>query len=188
LDDLDVERFGPLAGLVGSWEGAEGLDVSFGHTAGGAVETPYRERMTFAPLGPVENGEQVLYGLDYRTEAWRHGEADPFHTEVGYWLWDAAAGEVIRCFVVPRGSTLIAGGPAAPNAREFTLRAERGSTTHGILANPYLDRAARTTHYEVTVRIEPDGQLFYTEDTVLELTGQEEPFHHTDTNRLIRTS
>ena len=42
------------------------------------------------PFGPVDNGTQALYGLDYRMAAWRGDEENPFHTEVGYWLWDAA--------------------------------------------------------------------------------------------------
>ena len=70
---------------------------------GKIAETPFREKTTFKPFGPVDNGEQVLYGLDYRTAAWREGEENPFHTELGYWLWDAATGEVLRAFVVPRG-------------------------------------------------------------------------------------
>ena len=55
------------------------------------------------PFGPVQNGSQTLFGLDYKTAMWRGDEENPFHTEVGYWLWDAATGEVLRGFVVPRG-------------------------------------------------------------------------------------
>ena len=40
----------------------------------------------------------------------RADESDPFHTEVGYWLWDGATGEIVRGFVVPRGITVLAGG------------------------------------------------------------------------------
>ena len=48
------------------------------------------------PFGPVENGSQSLYGLDYKTAMRRDDETNPFHTEVGYWLWDAATGEDLR--------------------------------------------------------------------------------------------
>ncbi len=51
----------------------------------------------------------MLYGLDYRMAAWRGTEENPFHTEVGYWLWDARDSEVIRCFLIPRGSAVVAG-------------------------------------------------------------------------------
>ena len=73
---------GPLAALVGAWEGDQGLDVAFQHSKGEIGETPYRERMMFSPFGPVDNGTQALFGLDYRTAAWRVGEDEPFHTEV----------------------------------------------------------------------------------------------------------
>ena len=77
------------------------------------LATPYLEKVTFKPFGPVDNGSQPLYGLDYKSAMWRGDEENPFHTEVGYWLWDGATGEVMRGFVVPRGITVLAGGIAA---------------------------------------------------------------------------
>ncbi len=183
----DPADLGPLAALVGSWEGDAGVDVSFHHADEVVGETQYRERTSFAPFGPVENGEQVLFGLDYRTAAWRAGEEDPFHTEVGYWLWDAAAGQVMRCFMVPRGSTVLAGGTATANATTFTMRAELRSPTYGILSNQYLDANARTTHYEVTVTIASDGTYAYDETTTVELTSLGgKSMAHTDRNVLHR--
>ena len=61
------------------------------------------------PFGPVDNGSQAIYGLDYKTAMCRDSEENPFHTKVGYWLWDGATGEVLRGFVVPRGITVLAG-------------------------------------------------------------------------------
>ena len=149
-------EFGPLAGLAGTWEGDQGVDVAFQHAVGQIGETPFRERAVFNPFGPVDNGTQSLYGLDYRMSAWRGDEQDPFHTEVGYWLWDAADGQVMRCFMVPRGSTILAGGLATADATTFTMQAEVGSETYGILSNPYLAKAARTVLYQVTVTVEGD--------------------------------
>ena len=76
--------------------------------------------------------------------AWRGTEENPFHTEVGYWLWDAADGQVMRCFVIPRGSLVMAGGDAAPDATDFTMHAECGSEIYGVLSNRFLADAART--------------------------------------------
>src|SRR5215213_619594 len=143
----DPALLGPLAPLIGTWEGDAGVDVAFQHARGEVGETAYRERASFSAFGPVDNGTQALYGLDYRMAAWRGDEEDPFHTEIGYWLWDAEDGQVLRSFMVPRGSTILAGGPATPDATEFTLQAEVGSETYGILSNVYLARVARTTLY-----------------------------------------
>jgi len=181
----ETSNLGPLAALVGTWEGAEGLDVSYSHERGKIQETPYRERATFEPFGPVDNGSQTLWGLDYRTSAWREGEDDPFHTEVGYWLWDGAAGQVMRCFMLPRGSTVLAGGDATADATELTMAADVGSSTYGVLSNQYLDANAKTVRYEVTVRL-GDGSWSYEEDTQLELKGQSGILHHTDRNTLKR--
>jgi hypothetical protein len=141
---IGPELLGPLAGLIGTWEGDQGIDVAFQHSRGEIGETPYRERATFSPFGPVDNGTQCLYGLDYRMLAWREGEDDPFHTEIGYWLYDAADSQIMRCFMVPRGSTILAGGPATPDATTFTMQAQVGSETYGILSNNYLASAARS--------------------------------------------
>jgi hypothetical protein len=180
------QELGPLARLQGTWEGADGLDVSFNNARGELVETPFRERMVLNPFGPVENGRQVLYGLDYRTAAWRPGEEIPFHTEVGYWLWDAALGLVMRCFMVPRGSTVLAGGQASPADTTITMEAVAGSTTFGILSNPYLDENARTTHYVVTVSVDDDGSLQYDETVTVEHRRWPQPVAHVDRNRLRR--
>ncbi len=177
------ELLGPLGGLAGIWEGDEGLDIAFSHAAGAVAETPYRERAEFKPFGPVDNGDQRLYGLDYRSAMWKDDEDDPFHTEVGYWLWDAAAGQVMRAFVIPRGSAILAGGPATADATTFTLTSESGSPTYGMSTNPYLVERANCTHYEATITI--DGDTFsYQEDSVLAMTELPDPLHHRDRNTL----
>ena len=185
---MAYEEWGPLAGLVGTWESDwSGLDVAFHNDKGKIAETPYREKTTFKPFGPVANGDQNLYGLDYRTAAYKKGEDNPFHTEVGYWMWDSLHHQVMRCFTIPRASTLIAGGTVEPNATTFKLEAVLGSNTYGILANRYLDEIAKTTRFDVTVTI--DGDVF-TYDETTEVEHQKHPaiVLHTDRNTLKRTS
>lgn len=184
MDDLTL--LGPLAPLAGTWEGTGGLDVSYHHDVDAVANTEFLERMTLSPFGPVDNGDQCLYGLDYRTAAWRDGEEDPFHTEVGYWLWDAAAGLVMRCFLVPRSTMVLAGGEATPDSRTFTMSADLGSTELGILQNPYLSKRASTVRYEVTITVHDDGSFTYEEDTVLKMPEVDDLLHHTDRNTLRR--
>ena len=121
-----TNEWGPLGPLAGAWEGEGGLDTAFSHAKDQVLATPYLEKCTLKPFGPVDNGNQHLYGLDYRSAMWRGDEENPFHTEVGYWLWDAATGEVVRAFVVPRGITVLAGGIAARGRHTFILKAARG--------------------------------------------------------------
>ena len=139
------------------------------------------------PFGPVHNGSQSLYGLDYRMAAWRMTELDddPFHTEIGYWLYDPVAHILSRCFMVPRGSVLIASGQVAPDATEFSLAATRGSTTNGILSNSYLDQQARTESYEIQISVTDEGWS-YESNTVLDMANLGRKLSHTDRNSLIR--
>lgn len=178
---------GPLTWLIGTWEGDQGKDVAPADDLG--IETnDFRERMSFDPIGEVNNHEQTLGGLRYATMAWRLGEADPFHEEVGYWLFDASARQVLRCFIVPRGVSILAGGDAEPDADQFTLAATVGDPVFGISSNPFLHENFRTVRHDLTVRFHEDGQFSYEEDAQPLMPGKPEIFHHTDANRLSRLS
>src|SRR5690606_38313203 len=100
IDPDVIANLGPLAALVGIWEGEQGVDVA--PARGGDVVSRYRERLSFEPWGPVNNHAQTLYGLRYMTMVWRLGETGAYHDEVGYWLWDPERQLVMRCFAVPR--------------------------------------------------------------------------------------
>lgn len=176
--------WGPLAGLIGEWEGDQGLDISYHNAHGQVRETPYRERVTMEAFGPVANGSQQLYGLDYRMAAYLPHDDSPFHTEVGYWLWDAEDGHVIRCFIVPRGTALLAGGNADANATSFSLEANVGSETYGILSNRYLAAKARTTKY--TCRVTLGAGVFSYESCTTVAHGVGGEIAHTDRNSLRR--
>jgi len=181
-----LSEWGPLARLAGEWQGEGGLDTAYSHSAERVLDTPFLEKCTLKPFGPVDNGTQSLYGLDYKTAMWRGDEQNPFHTEVGYWLWDAASGEVVRGFVVPRGITVLAGGTAAADATSFTLSAAQGGAQYTIGENRYLAQNASTLSYEVTITVGEDTWS-YAETTMLRMKEFEVPFAHTDHNTLRRT-
>lgn len=178
-------QLGPFAGLAGTWEGTEGLDVSFHNAEGEIGETPYREKVTLAPFGPVDNGVQQLFGLDYRMAAWRGDEVDPFHTEIGYWLWCASAAEVYRCVMVPRGAVVIAGGPATADSTSLTLSSTHGSPTFGVLENPHLAAQASTTKFDITITVGQDTWS-YEETTTVNVARLGGEMAHTDRNVLVR--
>jgi hypothetical protein len=180
-----MSEWGPLEALIGDWEGEGGLDSAYSHSKGEVLKTPYLEKLTMKPFGPVDNGDQHLYGLDYKSAMWRGDEENPFHTEVGYWLWDAAAGEVLRGFVVPRGITVLAGTTGvAPDATSFTLTAKLGDPRYGISENTYLGKRASSTSYEVNITANSDGTWSYSEVTMLDMAEFPEPFSHSDSNTL----
>lgn len=182
-----LQNLGPLAALAGVWEGEKGDDTAPSDDRG--TETnKYRERITFTPFSPVQNHEQTLYGLRYATMATRLGETEPFHEELGYWLWDPGESQVMRCFLVPRGVALIAGGTVAPEATSFKLVAELGSPTYGICSNIFLDREFKTVRYDLSVTIHGPDRFSYEQDTQIQMKGRPTLFHHIDKNTLKRQS
>jgi hypothetical protein len=181
------EQLGPLADLVGIWEGDKGDDIAPSDDRG-TENNKYRERIVFEQVGPIQNHEQNLHVLRYSTRASRIGEENTFHEELGYWSWEPATREVLRCFLIPRGIALIAGGRAERDAREFRLEAKNGSGTFGICVNPFLDREFKIVSYEMTLRVIDPDTFIYEQDTVLQIPGQKEPFHHRDRNTMKRVS
>ena len=109
-----------------------------------------------------------------------------FHEQVGFWLWEPATGNVLLTVAIPRGQVAMANGQASADSRHFTLRAERSSETMGIVSNPFLDYAFRTTNFEIAVTINDDGTWSYQQITTLVVRGRAERFLHTDRNTLRR--
>ena len=182
------QKLGPLTPLVGEWEGDGGVDLSYHNKDDETSETGYFERAWFKPIPVVENGQQNIQGLNYAMTAWRHGEEamDPFHDETGYLLWDKANGQVIRCFAVPRGLAILAGGDAGPRDALLRFVAEPGSDGYGLCQNKYLLERARAVAFESTFTFNPDGTLSYTSDLVLRLAATGAEMHHIDRNTLHR--
>src|SRR6185436_7743542 len=114
------EQLGPLFPLMGTWEGTKGDDIAPSDDRG-TENNKYRERLTLESIGGVQNHEQNLHVLKYATKAWRIGEENAFHEELGYWSWEPATKQIMRCFLIPRGIALIAGGESEAYAREFRL-------------------------------------------------------------------
>ena len=182
--DLDtLANLGPLAPLAGRWEG-RGEDLH--PVAEGEEKEPYLERIDFEPIDPQANGPQLLYGLRYHVFITKVGEQETFHDQVGYWLWEPATGMLMQTLAIPRGQVVLAGGRATPDAREFELVARADDPCFGIRSAPFLEHAFRTIEYRIKVSVHPDGNWSYEEDTVMEVRGRTEPFHHTDRSTLIR--
>jgi len=184
-----MSKLGPLTPLVGDWEGNVGVDLSYHNKEDETAETGYFEKAWFRPIPIVENGKQTMQGLNYGMTAWRHGEEamDPFHDEVGYLLWEVATGQVMRCFAVPRGIALLAGGSAEASDKILRFKAEPGVASYGLVQNKYLLERARLGTFESVFTFNDDGSFSYTSDLVLELAATGKKMHHTDRNTLHRT-
>lgn len=183
--DINVDTLaclGPLRALAGVWTGTRGLDVK--PKAEGPKKQAFVERIELQPVDPVTNGPQLLYGLRYHTHITKPDQVKTYHEQVGYWLWEPATGAVIHTLTIPRGEVAMAGGTAAADATTFELVATQGLDTFGICSAPFLDQAFKTTEFRIRVTVNPDGTWTYEEDTVLQIRGQAEPFHHTDRNTL----
>jgi hypothetical protein len=185
VDFHTLAHLGPLAPLAGIWEG-QGIDTH--PVATGTEDEPYLERMELQPIDPQANGPQLLYGLRYHVHVNKLGEVLTFHDQIGYWLWEPATGAVMQTLAIPRGQVALASGTAKPDARRFTVKATLGSATAGIVSAPFLDEHFRTLEYTITVTVNGDGTFGYEQDTVLQITGRPEPFHHTDRNTLRRVA
>jgi hypothetical protein len=181
----EMERhLGPLAQLVGAWEGEKGHDITA--DPGNTTEKLYRETMSFEPVGPI--GPQELYGLRYSTFAWAYGEPEekPIHQELGFWFWSEKDQQLTRCFTNQDGVAINAGGPCASTANSFELAAEVGADVYGIASSPFLNNGCKTIAYKLKVDYEDENSFSYSEEIHLQADGEAAAIIHKDDNTLTK--
>jgi len=168
--------FGPIAGLVGHWQGDKGVDVAPGKEA--PVVAPYFETIKVTVVGDVTNaGAQKLAVLSYHQEVFRKADGKKFHDQIGYWIYDATTKEVHHTISIPRAVTLVASGKEAKDG-SITV-----STSSEIGQSKFMSDNAKTTQFDMTVTIKEDS-LSYSMTTHLDIYGK--AFPHTDVNVLTR--
>ncbi|RMW99356.1 DUF1794 domain-containing protein [Allofranklinella schreckenbergeri] len=183
--DVDtLANLGPLARMAGVWQGTRGVDVK--PKAQGPKTQDYVERIELQPIDAQTNGPQLFYGLRYHTHITKPDQVKTYHDQTGHWLWEPATHTVIHTLSIPRGMVVMAGGIVAPDADEFELVARLGDPVFGICSNPFLDHAFKTVEFRIKVGFNADGSWWYDEDTVMQILGQSELFHHTDRNHLTK--
>jgi hypothetical protein len=185
--DIDVDtlaNLGPLRPLAGVWRGVDGVDLNFGPD--GARSAAFGETIELQPIDPQTNGPQLLYGLRYHSRMTKPGEVGTYHGQIGYWLWEPATGLLIHSFTIPRGQVVLSQGRAAADATVLEVSATRGTTRDGICSIDFLEEYFRTDSFTMKVTVHADGSWSYVQDTVLQIQGQDAPFHHVDENRLVK--
>jgi hypothetical protein len=187
IDGID---YGPLAGMVGTWEGDCGMDAA--PEPDGEEHNPYYETIEFVAAGDVTNAEQqTLSVVRYHQVVKRKSNDEVFHDQVGYWLWDPADNAIVETFVIPRGVAVVAGGSAAPSAAAgdvvvLEVSVEAGSGECGIVQAPFMFKQARTTGFTHRLTVVGD-EMSYSETTLLDIYDKKS-YEHTDENSLRRVS
>lgn len=186
---MNDNSLGPLAPLVGTWEGNVGMDVSFRYQDDKVTNTSYFERFAFSRIPTQHNGTQSLEGVKYSNQAWRHGEEsmDPFHDEVGYILWDAEHGQIMRPVVFGRGISLLAGSSANASDTRLVFKAMPGDPNYGILQNKHLSNNAELMSFESIFTFDGNDTFSYEQNLVLRMAVMGgKNLDHTDRNTLQR--
>src|SRR6202050_4711772 len=120
-DPDTLANLGPLRRMAGVREGTKGSDQH--PVAEGTEENSFVEHYELHPIDRQTNGPQLFYGLRYHTHITKPGEAETFHDQVGYWLYEPQARAVTRTLGIPGAQVLRAWGPAHPDATDFELTA-----------------------------------------------------------------
>jgi hypothetical protein len=168
-DPDTLANLGPLRPMAGIFEGRSGSDDH--PVAEGGENEGITERYELQPIDFQTNGPQLFYGLRYHTHIDSPTEVGTFHDQVGYWLWEPLAEQVVYTLAIPRGQALLAIGPASADAREFELTSTLGSEANGIVSNPFLLRGFRTTSYRIAVSIGDRRIVVVRVRGVLEIPG-----------------
>ena len=181
---IDGVDYGPLAGLVGSWEGDKGTDTS--PEPDGKEETAYYETILFEAIGDVTNAEaQTLAAVRYYQVVSKKQNDEVFHNETGYWMWDSKTDVIMHSLTIPRGVCILAGGQSvvSGSATVLEVKAAVGDGDWGIIQSPFMRDNARTEAFTHNITVDGDS-LTYSETMFLDIYGKK--FDHTDKNTLSR--
>jgi len=187
---IDGINYGPLAVLIGVWQGDKGVDRA--PEPDGDERNPYYETLIFEAAGDVTNAEEQTSAIvHYKQVVSRKSNDEVFHHQVGYWLWDSSDNTIIETFTIPRAVAVVAGGTlAAPEDLDselvFQVAADINKGEFGIVQAPFMSRKAKTTAFTHTMTVKGDS-MRYTQTTVLDIYGKSN-YDHTDLNTLTRQS
>ena len=175
-------NYGPLSHLIGVWRGDKGLDIA--PEPEGTERNPYKETLTFVPVGDATNAEeQCLAVLRYHQAVYRIGNNKAIHDQTGYWMWDEKNKLIMQSLVIPRAVALVAGGAYQVDGENTVLTVESG-VDHpgwGLAQSPFMQEKAKTTYYKHHLSFN-DETLSYQQTTMVDIYGKS--FEHTDENTL----
>lgn len=189
MQDSDcAPDYGPLAGLIGVWQGSKGMDVA--PESDGTEHNPYYETIIYTALADnITNAEsQVLSAVYYRQIVQRKSNNQVFHDETGYWMWEPKTEIIIHSLTIPRAVCVLAGGKyigkkTADGSVVLEVSASIDDDNWKIIQSPFMQENACTTAFRHTL-IAGNGRLSYSETTQVNIYGTE--FEHTDQNELTR--
>lgn len=174
--------YGPLTGLIGTWKGDKGQDLS--PEPDGTEENLYHETLVFEPARNVTNAEeQTLVALRYHQTVARNSTGKIIHDEVGYLSYDAESGSISHSLTIPRGVCILASGEMTRDGGRTTYIVKAGEA--GIMQTPFMSAKAQTRAFEKTMTLHGDT-LSYRQTMALTIYDRE--FDHTDENLLQRQS
>ncbi len=175
--------YGPLALLLGKWQGDKGKDVA--PEPDDVERNDYYETILFEAAGLTTNAEeQELIAVRYHQLVARKTTDKIFHNQTGFWMWEPATGLIMQSLTIPRGICLLAGGKADESGK-LQVRAAEDDPEWGVIQSPFMQKKARVTAFEHSMFVDRE-ELVYEETTFLDIYGS--AFDHTDANRLTRCS
>jgi hypothetical protein len=181
-----VQDYGPLAALIGTWKTipSKGLDVAPGQTGsqvgkGGKAVSPFYETITFTPSIPVTNDSvQNLVSVFYHQAVYRTTNNHHFHDQIGYLTWDKTNNLVYDTFCIPRAVCVVAEGRPGST---MTLTTK----SQGIAQTQYMVHNDSTKAVKITLAVSGNTlKLEY--ETHLFVYGKS--FDHTDEDTLTKVS
>lgn len=182
---LEAEVVGPLALLLGKWEGEAGKDIA--PEPDGVEDNLYYETLEFKLVGDVSNAEEQDLGIvQYEQVVRRKRDDKLIHHQLGYWTWDAQSQTICNGFTIPRRVSVLAGGSVeyVNNKVMIFVEAENGSDTWGITEAAFMREKANTKSFSQTLEID-GSKLSYQQTTIVDIYGGAD-FEHTDENTLTK--
>lgn len=184
MQEQKLIDYGPLAVLVGTWEGNKGKDLA--PEPDGTEHNEYYETIVFTEAVDLANAEEErLSAVHYTQKVQRISNNKIIHQETGYWMWQQGTDKVMHSLTIPRGIFVLAGGTSSQqeNTTIFSVAASLDSEQCPIIQSSFLVQKAKTKSYKQQLQVS-GNTLQYQQNMLLDIYGRE--FDHNDKNTLTK--
>lgn len=184
MQEQKLIDYGPLAVLVGTWEGNKGKDLA--PEPDGTEHNEYYETIVFTEAVDLANAEEErLSAVHYTQKVKRISNNKIIHQETGYWMWQQGTDKVMHSLTIPRGICVLAGGTSSQqeNTTIFSVAASLDNEQCPIIQSCFLVQKAKTKSYKQQLQVS-GNTLQYQQNMLLDIYGRE--FDHNDKNTLTK--
>ena len=179
-------NLGPLAQLVGEWEGDMRLIISHRNKIDEINKTRYRKKIRFELLLEIDKRPQKMDGLKYKSIIQDCIMNTEILNEVGYMIWDKENNKVLKIVDFGRGIAFQEGVNIDPNDNSIEFIGKKEDICYNTPNNGESKDNSEIVAFKCTFTLNGNDSLTYLSDIIIKSILDSEFFLISNIQKLKR--